>query len=239
MSDPLLHTESRRVEGDEVDFKKELRLSTLLRYCQEAAGHHLAALGLTDSYIRSLSLHWVVSRYHIEIKRLPHHDEKVRIETHAGPIRAILFPRYFNIYDENEELIVRACSIWALVDEAKRTMIVPSTYNLPEFGKLYGDEIPFSLSLHLPKKGELTELKATYSSCDINGHINNCAYFDLLEDRIDPSFLRQYSPQEVDIQYKKEVMFDSDIPLYIDMNDNLYSFYSDYFLASILFKKSE
>ncbi len=236
MSDPLLFKESKEVEVDCVDFKKELRLSTLLRYFQEVAMHHLSSLGMSDSFIRSLSLHWVVSRYHIEIKRIPLYEEKLTLETHAAPLRAILFPRYFNVYDEKGDLIIRAASIWALVDEAKRAMVVPSEYHLPDFGKIYGDELPFSLSMHLEKKGEMKEFSALYSSCDINSHVNNCAYFDLLLDELPTSFLRLHSMKEVDIQYKKEVMMGESIPLYINLEDDLYSFYSDSFLASILFK---
>ncbi len=239
MLDNCLYKENILVEASEVDFKKELRLSSLLRLFQGAATRELSLLGMNDHYIRSLSLHWVVSRYHIEIKRVPRYEERLLLETHAAPNRAMLFPRYFSLYDEKGDLIVRAGSVWALVDEKKRTMVFPDEYSIPSFGKLYGDEIPFSLSLHLPKIGNESSLKASYSFCDINGHINNCSYFDLLLNEIPSSFLLSHRVKEVDIQYKKEVMIDESVPLLVKEESNLYSFYSDRFLASILFEESK
>ncbi len=227
------------IESDYADCKKELRLSSLLRLFQEIAIHHLESLGLGDSYIREKGLHWVVARYHAEIERMPRYEESIRIETHAAPARGPLFPRYFDVYSSDEKRILRAGSIWALVDESTRAMVMPSIYGIKDFGEKNGDEIVFPLSFHVESKGETGMIEATYSHCDINGHLNNCAYFDLLENKIPVSFLKANSPSSFDIQYKKEILLGKSIPFSSYLDRNSYCFYSDYFTAGISFKKCD
>ncbi len=237
MENAIYH-EKFLIESDYVDCKKECRLSSLLRLFQEIAIHHLESIGFGDSLIRKKGLHWVVARYHAEIVRMPRYEETIRIETHAAPARGPLFPRYFDVYSNENERIIRAGSVWALVDESTRSMIIPSAYDIQDFGELTGEEIAFPLSLRLEDKGEKKIIDASYSLCDMNGHLNNCAYLDVLENLIPISFLKSNSPSSLDIQYKKEIMLGESIPVTFDFDSGSYCFYSDYFTSKIAFKKT-
>lgn len=223
------------LEGELIDFKGELRLSSLFRLFQNVALKHVNILYDEDKIVNELKLHWVVARYHVEIYRLPHERETITLSTHPSPIRAFFFPRHFLVKDEKGETIIKAGSIWALVDEKARQMVRPVDVNFPDVGYLSGEEVSFPLSYRAKEDEQKETMKAVYSLCDRNGHLNNCSYIDVAMDKIPLSYLKTHSPKTVDIQYKKEILLSEELSLSAHQENDEWDFQNERFSLGIKF----
>ena len=232
-----IYEEKIPVPVDWLDFKKVLRLSALFRIFQDVALRHLESISFGDEVIREEGLHWVVSRYHLEVNRLPKYGDTLIIKTYPEPVLAYFFPRQYLVTDEKGGTLIKAGSLWALVDEKKRTMVMPNSSLTKDYGITTGEEVRYPLP-YKTKEGKMKSvIKASYSSCDLNGHLNNCSYIDILEDMIPIDFLSSHSPKIVDVHYKKEILLGQEIPLSYEENDGLYTFHSENFSLGIQFKK--
>lgn len=235
MENQCEYKETFLLEGELIDFKGDLRLSSLFRLFQNVALKHVDILYDGDKLVNEKKLHWVVARYHIEIVSLPHEREKITVFTHPSPIRAFFFPRHFCVKDEGENTIIKAGSIWALVDEKSRQMVRPSDVNFPDVGILNGEETSFPLSYRAKEGNKIDTLKATYSLCDRNGHLNNCSYIDVAMDKLPLPYLKTHSPKEVDIQYKREILLNEELPLKIEESPDEWDFQNERFSLGIKF----
>ncbi len=115
-------------------------------------------------------------------------------------------------------------------------MVNPEQYGIVINGESCGDEIGFQF----PFKGfELTKnatFAAKWRDCDLNGHMNNTAYFDEAEDLIPPSFLKSHEPSFLDVAYKKEIPLGEEIPVSYGLEDDVYVFSSPSFFIRLGFR---
>ena len=130
-----------QISNNDVDTKFELKVSAIFRLFQD-----VAMLATKDAKVDSMSLSernidWVITRMNVEIKRLPKCDDEITVCTYPGKDMAMLYPRYFFIIDSKGEVIVRSSSIWALIDNNTRRVIVDRDVisKLPE--EKYDDQL--------------------------------------------------------------------------------------------------
>lgn len=174
-----------RIRSEHADVNRNLRPSALFLFLQEIALDHSTVLGLGTDATLHKNLLWVVTRYHVEIERMPRYEETVVLETWPGPMRRVLFPRYFRMRTEGGEPLLRASSVWVLIDGVERKMISPKQYGLSEVeGLTEGDELPYNVPAPVIEPMRTETFTVPYSYLDLNGHMNNTRYFDLCEDLI-------------------------------------------------------
>ncbi len=170
------------VDTVDVNCFGRIRPSRLLELIQQAAGRHADALGFGGRKLEEQKLAWVLVRQHLKIERMPERDEPIHIVTWPGRPLHSLLPRYIQILDKNGEEIIQSCTVWVIMDEESRSMILPSSR---------GIDFPFSsrealMPLpRLPKKPfpEISRSVFTvpFSYVDIVGHMNNTRYLDAAE----------------------------------------------------------
>ena len=107
---------------------------------QQVSGEHCDILGYGMDKIGPQNLIWVVVRQKLELSSYPQAGEELLIETWPGPTRHGLFPRHYEIYASNGELIGTACALWTLVDVESRRMIKPEDYGVELQGITTGRE---------------------------------------------------------------------------------------------------
>ena len=112
------------VSNNDVDTKFNLKVPAIFRYFQD-----VALLATEEAQVDSMSLSkknidWVITRMAVEIERLPKCNEVIYVHTYPGKDMAMLYPRYFFITDKDDNVIVRSSSIWALIDNNTRKVIV-------------------------------------------------------------------------------------------------------------------
>ena len=97
----------------------------------------------------------------------------------------VLFPRYYEIASAADgSVLVKGSAVWSLMDMETRTTAFPDEYGVEIEGVETGREIPFLTRLTALETTESCGFTVPYSYVDINGHMNNTRYFDLVEDSI-------------------------------------------------------
>ena len=66
------------------------------------------------------NISWVLSRLKIWIDRLPNYDETIRVKTYIQGVDKYFYYRDFTVTDANGIEIVKANSVWGLMDIVKR-----------------------------------------------------------------------------------------------------------------------
>ena len=203
------------VSNNDVDARFELKVSAIFRLFQD-----VAMLATRDAKVDSMSLSerhidWVISRMNVEIKRLPKCDEEIYVCTYPGKDMAMLYPRYFFITDAKGEVIIRSSSIWALINNETRKVIVDRDVisKLPE--EKYDDQLPLPEKISLPENSSFIEKRVIhYSDLDFNSHMNNVRYIELLTDTHDSFFYKNHQIKSISLIFLKEIKEKEAVEIY-------------------------
>lgn len=209
-----------QISNNDVDTKFELKVSAIFRLFQD-----VAMLATKDAKVDSMSLSernidWVITRMNVEIKRLPKCDDEITVCTYPGKDMAMLYPRYFFIIDSKGEVIVRSSSIWALIDNNTRRVIVDRDVisKLPE--EKYDDQLPLPEKISLPEDSRFIEKRTIhYSDLDFNSHMNNVRYVELLTDTHDSTFYKNHHIKSINLNYMKEIKEKEAVEIFTDASN--------------------
>ena len=172
------------IQSDDVTPGNVLRASRLFNYFQDAAFEHVNLLGIGTEELRSRGILWVLANQQIEIKRMPQLGETVTLSTWPGKTRMGFFPRHYRITDADGNSIVRAVSMWALIDAASRLTINPDDYSIVCEAVSVEGELRMKGG---PKPIDLissTSFTVPPEYIDNNNHLNNARYMDIAENCI-------------------------------------------------------
>ena len=192
------------LRSKDVDMYRRLRLSRLFELLQEAAITQTEELGMGREKTLDKGLLWVVTMQQAEILRMPEYDETITLRSWPGETMHVFFPRYYQLNDAAGHPLVKANALWMLVDEKTRRMIFPDRYGVVIDGLVTGEELPLPSA---PPRLPCTEEKAftvPFSYVDLNGHMNNTRYFDLMEDCI-PAAAEGKRLKSIGTEYTSEV----------------------------------
>lgn len=159
----------------------EVHPSAVCRYFQEAADGQMRADGPTYRELIAQGYSFVLSRMNIQLYKPLRAYDKVTVQTWAyDPPRGVSFERYYQMY-RGDELVAEAGSVWALLDMNTGELCRVGTVELH-----YGADEPLPIStrfrlpaLDLEEAGTRT---VRYSDVDVNNHMNNTRYADMLCD---------------------------------------------------------
>ena len=170
------------LRSKDVDLFRRLRLSRLFELLQEAAITHTEELGMGREKTLDRGLLWVVTMQSAEIARMPEYDERIILHSWPGETMHVFFPRQYSISTPHGETLVRANALWMLVDQQTRRMVFPDRWGIAIPGEKREDELALpSAPARLPITDERS-FPVPFSYVDLNGHMNNTRYFDLMED---------------------------------------------------------
>ncbi|MBR3560012.1 MAG: hypothetical protein IKN81_00525 [Oscillospiraceae bacterium] len=179
-----IYERSLLLGSEHVDCFRRLRTSTLFTLLQTASIRHTEELGMGREKTLDRGLLWIVARQFVVIDRMPVYDERVTLRTWPGETMRVLFPRYYEILSERGETLVRGSAVWSLMDAETRTAAFPDEYGVEIAGVETGRELPFLTKLSASETPHAFDFAVPYSYVDLNGHMNNTRYFDLIEDHL-------------------------------------------------------
>lgn len=213
------YVSKRRVASYEVGAQCILKLSVLMRMCQETSGRNLELLGLSYEKMCADGLIFLLITNRAKIKRMPIHGEEITIKTHPRGVCGAQFYRDFKIYSR-EELIIDVMQTSITVDPNTHRIIRPKAFL--DYGIFGAEKVPeeeripkLTISEQLPYVGER---QIYFSDLDYNSHLNNTVYGDILTDFLPGGpFGRQYS--EVQINYVTESVQGDVLKIYAQEKD--------------------
>lgn len=214
----------------EIDHKHRLKASVLINFLQDIAAFHAEKLGFGYSYITPLNLAWVLLRYKMKIFKWPQNMDKIIIKTWPCEFKKLSCPREFEIFAPNGEKLAVISSCWVLIDMTTRKPVIASKV-LKDFAHLEKQLLDGCNTkvADLEKIDLKKEFEIRYDDIDINQHANNADYITWALEPLGFNFRSEHDIEELQIQYKKEAMFNDKITSKVDFDKkNLTSLHSIY-----------
>lgn len=210
------------VQVNDIDFRQQLKLSSLFVYCQDMATEHANRLGVGRSIIQSkYGVIWVLIRAKVDIIRYPKLKESVTIETWPEQPNKIEFDRNFIVYDLDNNVLAKAVTTWVVIDfntrKLKRSSLIEANFPSADRERAIDCELG-----KIKSKGNLKlAYKKTvgYSDIDINEHLNNAKYVDYIMDCFSIDKHKNYFIKSIEVDYVHEALPGDTIMLHTDYSD--------------------
>ncbi|WP_025640243.1 acyl-[acyl-carrier-protein] thioesterase [Schnuerera ultunensis] len=214
-----LYIKDYKVEINHVDFKGDLKLSSLFTYCQDIAGLHAENLGMGREVLYTQhGVIWVLVRVRVDIIKYPKWKDILTLETWPQEPSRMGFDRDFLIKDKKGNILAKAVSTWVVIDVESRKLV--RTKSVYTGYPLVVEKRAIDCKLgNLKSSGELEtayERTVRYSDIDVNEHLNNAKYLDFIMDSFSFEEHRRFNVKSVEISYSNEALLGETIKIYED-----------------------
>lgn len=207
------------LETSDVDAFNDLKLSALFRLFQDVATEHAELGGIGQSVATQKDMFWVITRYAVDIVKMPKYMQKVKVITYAGDNLKFLFPRYFRVEDEKGNVLVKASSTWVVLDrKTHKINMHPFDRSLP--CEHYDGEEPLPERVIVNDPTFVEKRVIRYSDVDLNKHLNNTKYVEYIQDIHNLLFYEQYQIKHITINYNKEGVCDQTVVIEKETSSN-------------------
>ena len=203
-------------DGDCFDFCK---ISSLLNFMQDAATRHSELMGISrDVLISKYQTIWILARSYFELNRPIRTFENLKIDTWHRGFTGPLFYRDF-VFSSNGEELGRGTNVWVTADAITHKMKKPEGFE--EINALSASPEK-SLGITLGKIKAPDSLNSVYehfvrySDLDINCHLNNTKYGDLICNAIAMNTKKPCYFSKLQINYLNESLYGEKIILKAD-----------------------
>ena len=200
-----MHKEEIYIGSNDINANLELRMSSLFRIVQEVIMHDTNEKGIGSKELMKDDILWVITRVDVKIDRLPKYEEKLTAYTYAGKYMQMFYPRYFRLVDKEGNVVISLSSIWAIIDKNTRRPILKCPFADKLVEEHFDDELPLPSKIEI-KEADLVETrKIHYSDVDLNNHLNNTRYIELIDDIHDSKFHQEHPTKRLTLNYLKEI----------------------------------
>lgn len=209
------YAEQWLVNRHDGDFYGDIKPASILRYVQQVSTAHAYHLGITDEVYARTHTAYVLAKIAMHISRTPHVDETLTLVTEPEQLKHAVNKRITTLYDARGQEMVVVDSRWVLIDVDKRMILRKH----PDEIALWHNDVERSLSMRMTKaKADVWESMGTrtavYSLCDMNGHMNNSRYIDVVCDALPWDWWDHWTLEDLVIYYHKEVPRGEQFALY-------------------------
>ncbi len=181
---------------------------------QDAAGRHAMELGIGFPQLAEKHQMWIVSGVEYQVVATPRMYDTVRIVTWPLPAPSVTCRREYRMETLDGKVLVKGTSDWAIVDADQRKLL--------RAREVYPQGLSYCTDLSVEGKmprlkefepaGEGVTFTPGYAQLDMNGHVNNTKYANLILDCL--SFGEEDTIKEFQIHYRKELMAHQPVTVY-------------------------
>lgn len=212
------------VRYSEVNKFGKLKLHSLFDYLQQAAAEHANSLGVGMNSIYSKGMIWVLSKMSIKITGSFAPEQQIAISTYPVGVERIFFRREFEIYDRNtNQVLAQASSLWLLLDAEK---LRPLRRDVLNNAQLENPDLPVFIEKFPSPNADFSDMQeifttqVKFSQMDINQHLNNAQYANLVEDAIFEKLQKDFTFQEVNVAFLQAQKYPDKITASLEIKDS-------------------
>lgn len=190
-----------KVRYSEANSKSQLTYHALLNYLQDSSTFHSEELGETGAELFEQNMAWILSFWQICIEEMPKISEDICVNTWPYHTKGLFGLRNFCMENAKGEQIVKANSIWVLIDpRTGRPIRIPDevSSHYPDEPKLDMDYCDRKIAIPDVYE-EMPAVTVPKYFIDTNNHMNNAKYVMVAEEYLPENF----SVREIRVEYKK------------------------------------
>lgn len=205
----------RIIQAHEVDFKNRLRIDSLFMLLQDTAASHADKNNLGYNALIEHNLAWVLSWAKVETDEYPGFGDEIKIMTWPKRKYKLYSLRDFYVR-KNEQIISRATSAWLPINLKSKRIIDTSGLPAPIYYQEQEsaiNEIPQKV-IDLDKKEFILTKKMRYTDIDLNQHVNNIRYIELIMDSFTRDKYENSLLKSIEVNFVSESIFNDEIEVY-------------------------
>lgn len=215
-----MYQEKFFISSGDVDDHFALRLSSIFQFFQIVSTNHSELLGLGKKETWDKGMCWVITRMKVVVHKLPKMLDTITVQTHPGEIMSFLFPRFYQIYSEQGELLVSGSACWTLLDAKTHKVIVkPVEETIAYPSEKHPDDISLPERVIGNDLSLVDTRKVRYSDIDLNTHVNNVKYIEYIIDTHDVNFYNKNSIKEIVINFEREMTIGNEVNFFSNGNN--------------------
>ncbi len=192
------------VRYSECDTNSILSIPALINYLQDCSTFHIESVGHGIEYCRERHFAWFIAAWQIQVERLPHFTEDIKVTTWSYAKRPTLANRLFTMEGADGELLAQADSLWFPFDVVEnRVRRIPEE----EFDYIKDENVPVTLPptrRKLKLQGDsrrLRPIEVVEHHLDSNNHVNNGQYVAMATNAVKTQDA-DFAPHRICVQYK-------------------------------------
>jgi acyl-CoA thioesterase FadM len=170
-----------RTLSTDTDLNNIVSPTNLLRYMQDSAFSEMKADGESYDDLFSRGLSFVLSRMRVSFYAPVRANDELECQTWTCESRGVQFNRCYRVL-RSGIIVAEAVSVWALIGTEDRKL-----HRVSELGPMYCEDEMLELDMparfRIPEDVSLSlmgEKTVCYPDADLNGHMNNTRYADML-----------------------------------------------------------
>lgn len=170
-----------RVNANDVDMNFVVTVSNIFRYMQDAANSQMERDGASYRELFDRGLAFVLSRMNVSLYAPLYTHDQIEVQSWACESKGVTFNRCYRILRDGA-IMAEAVSAWALVGVQDRKLHRVNEFNLP-YGMDEMLELDMPTRMKIPEEIPLRlvgERTVEYADADMNGHMNNARYPDMI-----------------------------------------------------------
>jgi medium-chain acyl-[acyl-carrier-protein] hydrolase len=186
---------------------KKATVRSLFNYMQATADFHSRNLGTSLGDFADKNLTWVYSRYYTKIIAMPCVYERIYCETWRSGFNRHFVRRDFNIFSSKGEKLAEAAASLALIDLNRRKPVEIPVFIKDQLEPEKGEAVPYSFPSieNIDKYDYIYTTQVRYEDTDINRHMNNASYAQIIFESVRDKFKSRYKLKSIDINFRGEV----------------------------------
>lgn len=203
---PLPYNETFKVYQFECDPWNRMTPGAILRRAQEISTAQCESLNMNDELYQRTNTVFLLSRLSLKINKPFLSGDSVRIETRPYAMHRAIYQRVTTFFNEAGEAFCETDSRWVLVSTLTRRILrrEPEGFVSPYMDLPGAEGHNFDYPAHGPL-AMAAQGTAAYSFCDINGHLNNTRYADIVCDALPLHQLQKGLPHKMLLFYRSEI----------------------------------
>lgn len=207
-----------KVRYSEANSKSQLTCHALLNYLQDSSTLHSEELGESGAQLLEQNMAWILSFWQICIEEMPKLSEDICVKTWPYHTKGLFGLRNFCMENAKGDKIVKANSIWVLIDPRTGRPIritdeVSSHY--PDEPRLEMDYCDRKIAVPEEYEEKPAIIVPKYF-IDTNNHMNNAKYVMVAEEYLPEDF----QVKEIRVEYKNAAVLGDIIVPRVTMREN-------------------
>ncbi len=216
--------EAYKVKFHDTDSKEILSASGTFKCIQEAAMCQLNSQKPTYTDLLNQGKVYLLSAIRVEMYYPIYAYEEITARSWACPSKGVSFVRSYEI-ERDGEIVCEAVSSWALVSVKDKKLIKVEDADTSNYSTDEPVKTEHPLRIRIPSALPMSlmgEYTIRYADIDINGHMNNTNYADMLCNYIPE--MGNLRIKSVGINYSAEARLDETVKVYMSKIDGKYYF---------------
>ena len=213
-------TEEITVREADVDFRGRMKPSALLRYAEYMATEHSRREGMPDEFFRTHHLAYLLGKQALSFEQVPQKGDRLLLTTLPEQSSRGTNKRILLVQDASGKTVAQVDARWIMVDTTTARILRRPP---EEIDRHWNAQVPFELPQTVGKPPFLNSAgvwRASYSLCDINGHINNACYLDIACDALPLEVMQQGPVRFAAVKCHREVKLGEEMEVSVGQTED-------------------